>query len=134
MPCPSCPGNSTTFSGRRGGLSQGLREMSRAAVAAGRARLREAGVLLQTVDPRARLSACAGCPLRTRVDGVAYCGRPLWQRDVLANRPEPGCGCPLADKARDPTAHCPIADDFAPIVAASCRCRWCVADSRLAAG
>ena len=131
MPCPRCPGHgassATSFSQRRGGLRAGLGDMSRAAVAAGRARLRDAGLLPVATDPRPRLAACAACPLRTLADGVAYCGRPLWQRDVLAGRREPGCGCPLADKARDPAEHCPLAAEGLPVSGERCTCRWCAA-------
>ena len=130
MRCSSCGAGGaapTAFQKRRrpGGLSA----WSRAAAKYASARLRDAG--LAETDPRAqeRLRVCATCPLRVEHGGVAHCGRPMHLRPFADPHALPGCGCPLSDKARDPSEHCPLDDAEA---AAGCRCRWCTASSRRA--
>ena len=124
MSCSRCGQSqgATAFARRRGGL----RELSRAAAKYAGARLRSAGQLAVYEGWRDRLTVCAECPLRTVVDGVAYCGRPVWQRDAgaVSTQPELGCGCPITDKARDPAEHCPLAPG-PTLASGGCDCRWC---------
>ena len=127
MRCGGCSNNggssATAFSRRRGGLGGGLRTWSRAAAKAASARLRDGGTLAVSPDARERLAVCRRCPLRVVHDGAEFCGKPLWQRD---RGDEPGCGCPLVDKARDPAEHCPLAAESAE-PGFSRACRWCAA-------
>ena len=107
--------------------------LSRAAAKSASARLRNLGVLRTNAGWRARADACAACPLRTVVRGVAHCGTPLLRQ--VHRSPADGCGCPVEDKARRPGEHCPLSANGTPRRAAggACDCKWCGAE-RAAAG
>jgi hypothetical protein len=115
-----CFGCSSTFG------SPTFAVLSRAAAKSASARLRNLGVLRVDAGWQARVAACAGCPLRTVVRGVTYCGQPLLRR--LDRSPADGCGCPVEDKARRPGEHCPLAADGTPRRTpggTGCDCKWC---------
>lgn len=122
MPCPLC-GAAHFRSGFAAGR-KGLRGLSRAAAKYAGARLRTAGQLPVFPDWRRRVEICRTCPLRVVADGISYCGRPLGQRFFgKSDQPDGGCGCPVADKARDPAEHCPLTSETG---GGECGCRWCV--------
>ncbi|MGF1632391.1 MAG: hypothetical protein ACFCVE_00950 [Phycisphaerae bacterium] len=112
-----------------------LKRLSRAAAKYASARLRDAGAVRTSPLVSLRLSVCQGCELRKVYGGQAYCGKPLLR--ALDRRPEEGCGCPLADKAADPSEHCPLPVRQAGEAAGGqsagqvggepgvCDCRWC---------
>jgi hypothetical protein len=75
-----------------------------------------------------RAELCARCPVAvTGKRGVVYCGKPFLQQ--LHRAPHEGCGCPVADKARDPGEHCPVnlTLDGRIVAMGVCDCRWCKA-------
>ncbi len=117
------------FSCLSGALSPVFKSLSRAAAKSAKAKLRGRGFFRTAPDAEARIAICQRCPMRQVYAGVAYCGPPLL-RKVRRNPTLEGCGCPIADKAADPTEHCPITFQFdAPTgtAAGACDCRWCSA-------
>jgi len=99
--------------------------LSRAAARSASARLRKLGILRVAPDWQRRLASCANCPLRTVVNGVAHCGRPLLRQ--VHRRPDQGCGCPIEAKARTPGEHCPLTAVLTagPDSEGRCDCKWC---------
>ena len=123
------------FSCLRHGLSPVFKSLSRAAAKSAKAKLRATGLMRVHPDVETREAVCRRCPMRQVYGGVSYCGSPLLrkvQRDPVME----GCGCPIADKAADPSEHCPITITFdRPHRAGeACDCRWCVAAQRKAPG
>src|ERR1700689_2037285 len=80
-------------------------DLSRAAAKLAGARLRGVGALPAHPGWTARVSLCEFCPIRVIHKGKTYCGKPLLSQ--IDRAPAEGCGCPITEKAKDPSEHCP---------------------------
>ena len=108
--------------------SRGLAAWSRAAAKYAAARARDAGAVAVHPEWRERREACRSCPLHVLdLAGVGHCGVPMTRRPLADPLAEPGCGCPVADKARDPAETCHLHVDGDD---ATCDCPWCRAAGR----
>jgi len=104
----------------------GFAALSRAAAKSAASRLRQLGILPESVDWARRAAVCETCHLRTIRAGVSYCGRPLLQQ-ISRDAAQDGCGCPTRAKAKSPDEHCPLDRANQPAVqsGALCTCKWC---------
>jgi hypothetical protein len=99
--------------------------LSRAAAKSAAGRLRQLGILPESVDWAQRAAVCETCHLRTIRAGVSYCGRPLLQQ-ISRDPAQDGCGCPTRAKAKSPDEHCPLDRANQPAVQSDlCTCKWC---------
>jgi hypothetical protein len=124
MPCLRCGPSLAHRPSGIGRSDKGLRVWSKAAAKYARARLRDARLLQVAPHAAVRLEVCRTCPLRVTHRGTDYCGRPMWQRGVRDPLAQPGCGCPIRNKAEDPDEHCPLTSTSTNH---ACACRWCTA-------
>lgn len=108
----------------------GFAALSRAAAKSAASRLRQFGILPESVDWARRAAVCETCHLRTIRAGVSYCGQPLLQQ--ISRDPQDGCGCPTRAKAKSPDEHCPLDRSNQPAVQSGdrCTCKWCSPASR----
>jgi len=112
MACTHCP-------------SSAFKSITRAMAKSAGARLRQLGLLPESVDWTARARVCQSCPLCTVVNKKLYCGKPFLEMP-LRDPGSQGCGCPVVSKARDPGEHCPIDSLHQPAAESPCNCKWCV--------
>jgi hypothetical protein len=101
--------------------------LSRAAARYAGAVVRRAGAGAVHPEWAARAAVCEQCPLRVIAGRVSFCGTPF-QRKVVRDESEEGCGCPTRDKARSPGEHCPlnVGNRGARDTVGGCDCKWCV--------
>ena len=109
-----------------GSPSRLLVQITRAGVKKLGAVIRGIGMLREHPDWQARAEACSRCPLSVIEDRTAYCGRPYLKK-IDRDEATEGCGCPIFDKAKDPSEHCPRTRHFeASTKGKDCDCNWCV--------
>jgi hypothetical protein len=108
-----------------GWSGNGFATLSRAAAKSAAAKLRRGGLLPVRIDWTTRAAVCARCPRQVVRRGVAYCGKPLLEQ--VEREAEDGCGCPVNDKAKAATEHCPLDARHRPARRADgrCTCKWC---------
>jgi hypothetical protein len=108
-------------------------DLSRAAAKLAGARLRGVGALPSHPRWTSRASLCEFCPIRVIHKGKTYCGKPLLAQ--IDRGPAEGCGCPITEKAKDPSEHCPLDSRHRPAVMSGnvCNCKWCGANAESSA-
>ena len=88
---------------------------------------RNVGVGREHPDWRARTDICSRCPLCVVDRKRIYCGKPFLSQ-IDRDQATEGCGCPVIEKAKDPSEHCPRDRHFNPSTGldpARCDCSWC---------